>query len=149
MGLSFQTAKDLRNRAEILPNFKPQPRVSHPGQNLHWVADPRQGLRWISKKIDPESPTKNDIVLYYRDPLLCLQYLMQNPLVKDHISFSPFKLYENATKLLRIYTEWLSGDIAWNMQVTVLLPLLLLVTEFLTGATWSRSNHSWRNIILR
>ena len=59
---------------------------------------------------------------------------MQNPLVKDHISFSLFKFYESATKLMRIYTEWLSGNKAWDMQVNYLLSLLLLLTEFLTDA---------------
>ena len=44
MELSFQSAKDLRNRAEILPTFKPRPRVPHEGQSLDWVADPQQGL---------------------------------------------------------------------------------------------------------
>lgn len=117
IGLSFKTAKDLGNRAEILPTFKPHSCETHSGQDLQWIANPRQGLRWISKKINPESPTKNDVILYYRDPLLCLQYLMHSPLVQDHISFSPFKLYENAAKTMRIYTEWLSGDRAWNIQV--------------------------------
>ena len=45
------------------------------------------------------------IILYYRDPLLCLQYLMHSPLVQDHILFSLFKLYESAAKTMRIYTE--------------------------------------------
>jgi len=40
---------------EILPTFKPEPHKPHPGQNLQWVADPHQGLRWISKKIDPRA----------------------------------------------------------------------------------------------
>ena len=117
IGLSFQSAKDLRNRAEILPTFKPNAYAPHPGQSLQWVADPKLGLRWISKTIGSEVPTKNKLVLYYRDPLLCLQYLMQSPLVKDHLSFSPFKLYESAAKIMRVYTEWLSGDQAWNIQV--------------------------------
>lgn len=43
---------------------------------------------------------------------------MQNPLVQDHISFTPFRLYESAAKLTRIYTEWLSGDQAWQTQVS-------------------------------
>jgi len=120
MELSFHSAKDLRNWAEILPTFKPQPYVPHDGQSLDWVADPQQGLQWISKTITPEIPTKNDIILHYRDPLLCIQYLMQSPLIQDHISFTPFKLYESAAKLTRIYTEWLSGDRAWNIQVALL-----------------------------
>ena len=61
--------------------------------------------------------TKNNVVLYYRDPLECLQSLMRSPLLKDHIAFSPFHLYESAAKVTRMYTEWLSGDAAWHMQV--------------------------------
>ena len=72
----------------------------------------------MSTKITPANPTKNDLVLYYRNPLECLESLMRNPLFKDHISFSPFRLYESAAKASRIYTEWLSGEAAWQMQVS-------------------------------
>ena len=61
-------------------------------------------------KIPTAVHTKNDVVLYYRDPLECLQGLMRSPLLKDHIALSPFHLYESAAKVMRIYTEWLSGD---------------------------------------
>jgi hypothetical protein len=114
IGLSFRNAKDLRNRAEILPTYKPEV-DSNP--NLRWTHG-QQGLRWLSKRIKTEVPTKKDVVLHYRDPLLCLQYLMQNPLFHDHISFTPFHLYESAAKVMRIYTEWLSGDQAWETQVS-------------------------------
>ena len=55
---------------------------------------------------------------------------MLSPLVKDHILFSPIKLYQSTAKLTRIYTEWLSGDKAWDVQVSFLLSLLLVLTEF-------------------
>ena len=91
IGLSFKTAKDLGNHAEILPTFKPHPHKPHPGQDLRWVSNPGRGLRcqWLSKKINPEIPTKNNVILFYRDPLLCLQYLMLSPFVQDHLSFTP------------------------------------------------------------
>jgi hypothetical protein len=117
IGLSFRTAKDLRNWAEILPTYKPE---IYSNPSLGWTPG-KQGLRWLSKRINTEVPTKKDVVLYYRDPLLCLQYLMQNPLFHDHITFMPFYLYESAAKVMRIYTEWLSGDQAWEMQVSFIL----------------------------
>ena len=62
-------------------------------------------------------------------------------LVQDRISFTPFKLYETAAKAMRIYTEWLLGDRAWNTQVN---PLFLLLLSFLliliTELTWTWSN---------
>jgi hypothetical protein len=96
MHLSFQTAKDLRSRIEILP----------PGPK--WKA-----LPWATTY-----PTKNPLTLYYRDPLECLQDLLSNPLVSDFIQFTPFRLWETAEKLMRIYTEWLSGDAAWRIQAS-------------------------------
>lgn len=95
MHLSFRTAKDLRSRVEILP----------------------KGPEWKAIPWQTEYPTKNPLTLYYRDPLECLQYLLSNPLIQDHVQFTPFRLWANSDKLMRIYTEWLSGDVAWNMQV--------------------------------
>ena len=88
-----------------------------PNPNLRWPLR-EQGLRWFSTQIDTEVPTKKETILYYRDPLLCLQNLMQSLLIQDHISFTPFQLYESAAKVMRIYTEWLSGNRAWEMQVS-------------------------------
>ncbi|KAJ7029159.1 hypothetical protein C8F04DRAFT_1212028 [Mycena alexandri] len=94
MHLSFRTAKDLRSRIEILP----------------------KGPEWKAIPWQTEYATKSPLTLYYRDPLECLQYLLSNPLIQDHVQFMPFRLWANSDKLMRIYTEWLSGDVAWNMQ---------------------------------
>jgi hypothetical protein len=99
LGLSFSSAKDLRNRAEMLPSGPP----------------------WMCKLLQTEYPTKNKIYLYYRDPIECLRSLLRSPLLKDHLDFTPRRLFENAEKLVRVYTEWLSGDAAWAMQVSLIL----------------------------
>lgn len=62
-------------------------------------------------------PATKKIDLFYRNSLECLEALLRSPLLKDHISFTPFRLYESAAKQMRFYTEWLSGDAAWFMQV--------------------------------
>ena len=101
LGLSFRSAKDLRSRAEMLPSGPP----------------------WMCKQLRTEYPTKNKIYLYYRDPVECLKSLLRSPLLKDHLNFTPRRLFENADseKLVRVYTEWLSGDAAWSMQVRFIL----------------------------
>ena len=63
-------------------------------------------------------PTKTPVHLFYRDPVECIQAIVGNPLFKDSIQFTPFKLFETAAKLTRVYTEWLSGDAAWTNQVS-------------------------------
>lgn len=95
--LSFRTAKGLRGKAELLP----------------------KGPQWRAKPLKTVQPTKRPISLYYRDPLECLQSLFHSPLVADYIDLSPFRLFTAADKLMRVYTEWLSGDAAWEMQVCI------------------------------
>jgi hypothetical protein len=46
--------------------------------------------------------------------------LIQNPLLQDQLEFAPYHIFKTAEKTMRIYTEWLSGDAAWAMQVCLL-----------------------------
>ncbi|KAF8060125.1 hypothetical protein FPV67DRAFT_1564292 [Lyophyllum atratum] len=92
--LSFPTAEALRGRAELLPT----------------------GPKWYSKPCRPVYPTKKEVHLYYRDPIECLQSLLHSPLVKDFIPFEPFRMFRTAEKVVPVYTEWLSGETAWDMQ---------------------------------
>ena len=127
IGLSFHTAKDLRNRAEILP----------------------LGPSWKSKLWQTDFPTKQILFLYYRDPIECLQSILHNPLVQDYIEFHPFQLFWSAEGAMRVYTEWLSGNAAWEMQVCdyqfpVSTPIL-----YIKGISSTRSNTPWNDFIIR
>ncbi|KAJ6596774.1 hypothetical protein DFH09DRAFT_905105 [Mycena vulgaris] len=125
MSLSFETAKDLRSRIEILPS----------------------GPEWQAITWKTQYPTKSPLTLYYRDPLECLQTLLRNPLVQDFIQFSPFRLWATSEKLMRVYTEWLSGDVAWNIQgevpdgATVLGSILSSDKTQLSAMTGNRQAH--------
>ncbi|KAJ7481071.1 hypothetical protein B0H11DRAFT_1724567 [Mycena galericulata] len=123
MNLSFHTAKDLRSRVEILP------------KGPEWKATPWSTLH----------PTKKPLTLYYRDPIECLQSLLGNPLIQDFVHFTPFRLWSNSAKLMRVYTEWLSGDVSWEIQeqlpsgATVLGTILSSDKTQLTSMTGNRS----------
>ncbi|KAJ7659007.1 hypothetical protein B0H17DRAFT_1171830 [Mycena rosella] len=125
INLSFATAKDLRSRMEILP------------QGPVWKAIP-----WKTRH-----PTKTPLTLYYRDPVECLQSLLNNPLAQDFIQYSPFRLWATSKKLMRIYTEWLSGDVAWRLQdkfpegATVLGSILSSDKTQLSAMTGNRQAH--------
>lgn len=94
--MSFHTAKALRGRIEMLPK----------------VPD------WKSKKITiPGYATREPMHLFFRDALDCVEYLFGNPLFAGHMDFSPTRLYQTAEQMIRVYSEWMTGDIAWNMQV--------------------------------
>lgn len=93
--LSFRSAKELRGRAEMLPS----------------------GPRWMSQIIHTSHATKSPIILYWRDTLECISTILNHPFFHDQLDFTPRKVYSTAKKLSRVYTEWMTGDGAWNMQV--------------------------------
>jgi len=76
------------------------------------------GPQWQAKPLQTTRPTKTPVTLYYRDPIECLQSLLHSPLLGDDIEYAPYRLFKTAEKLSRVHTEWLSGDDAWEMQVT-------------------------------
>ena len=93
--MSFKTAKALRHLAELLPS----------------------GPKWKFKAWPTSYPTKYPVTLYYRDPIDCLQSILSNPRFKDSLDFTPLRIFEASEKLVRRYTEWLTGDAAWQIQV--------------------------------
>ena len=98
--LSFCSAKELRTQAKILP----------------------LGPKWVCKTLRPEYPVKQ-LHLFYCNPIECLQSLLSHPLFTNHISFIPRKVWTCAVKLCQVYDEWLSGDCAWSIQVSLLIYL--------------------------
>ena len=74
---------------------------------------------------------------------------MQNPLVADHIEFKPFHVYANSAKTTRVFTEWLSGDTAWAVQVGTVFNCPLIDSFLLIGYFTTRSNFTWGHFIVR
>jgi hypothetical protein len=95
-GVTFHTAKDLRSRIEMLPGVP----------------------EWKFKAVSLTGhATKEPTLLFYRDALDCVEYLFGNPTFANRIDFSPARLYRNLEQTIRIYTEWMTGNSAWEMQV--------------------------------
>ncbi|KAI6001476.1 hypothetical protein EDD15DRAFT_2478596 [Pisolithus albus] len=123
--LSFRMGKQLRARAEVLPS----------------------GPAWLCEEMEPESPTKHPVHLFYRQLLECLQSLLSHPLLTPHISFIPWKVWTSAARVCRIYDEWLSGDRAWEIQdalprgATVLGVVLSLDKTNISVMTGNRVAH--------
>ncbi|KAG0694630.1 hypothetical protein DFH29DRAFT_773825, partial [Suillus ampliporus] len=92
--LLFNNAKELRSRAEMLP----------------------KGPHWKCQIITLLHSTKHPIRLFWRDPVECLESLFSNPVFHDKLDFVPRRVYTTAARLLRVYSEWLTGDFAWDIQ---------------------------------
>lgn len=100
--LSFRTAKELRGLAELLPSVP----------------------KWQYRIISTTHPTKQPLHFYWRDPLDCIESLFSHPLFANEIDVTPQRVYETAERTVRIYSEWLTGDAAWSMQVCTLLSMI-------------------------
>ena len=84
----------LRGRIELLPS----------------------GPSWKSTIVTiPGYSTKDPLVLYYRNPLECIESILKNPLFSEHIQYIPRAEYDSNGK--RQYNEWITSDGAWEMQV--------------------------------
>ncbi|KAF7975623.1 hypothetical protein HWV62_9217, partial [Athelia sp. TMB] len=94
ISLSYKSAKELRNRAELLP----------------------PGPQWKCKPWKTSHPTKRPLSLFYRDSIECLRSLLRNPLFADSMHYTPFREFRSAAKLVRVYEEWMSGNNAWRIQ---------------------------------
>ncbi|KAI6035957.1 hypothetical protein BKA83DRAFT_4040643 [Pisolithus microcarpus] len=94
MPLSFWTAKELRNRAELLPT----------------------GPCWNYRIVNTPYPTKSPAILYFRDPLDCIEALFNHPYYVDHMIYTPFHVFTTAERVVREFSEWMSGDVAWQIQ---------------------------------
>ncbi|KAG1794838.1 uncharacterized protein HD556DRAFT_1198998, partial [Suillus plorans] len=94
LNLSFKNTKELRSCAEMLP----------------------KGPSWKCQIITSLHSTKHLIRLFWRDPVKCLESLFSNPLFHDKLNFVPCRVYTAAGWLLHVYSEWLTGDSAWDIQ---------------------------------
>lgn len=93
--ISFSSAKDLRACAEELS----------------------PGPQWTCQPWPVKYPTKRPVNLFYRDSVSCVRSLFGNPLFADHMHYTPFREFKTAEKLVRVYNEWMSANVAWDMQV--------------------------------
>ena len=62
---------------------------------------------WHVVELKPSHPTKQCVYLYWCDSLECITWLLHNALFCSHLNWTP----------QCIYTEWMTGDKVWNMQV--------------------------------
>ncbi|KAG2354548.1 hypothetical protein BDR07DRAFT_1223589, partial [Suillus spraguei] len=79
--------------------------------------------------------TKSPVRLFWRNSLDCLKALFSNPLFSESIELTPQQIYKTAERLVRVYGKWMSGDLAWRMQVSVVLPECTILSSDKTHIT--------------
>ncbi|KAG8854142.1 hypothetical protein FRB91_003976 [Serendipita sp. 411] len=96
---SFGSGAGLRDRIELLPHA---------------------GSRWKEAKITPEcGRPASSVTLLYWDPLQTIRELISRPSLAEYIEFSPKRIWSDATKTSRIYSEMTTGNWWWNIQANL------------------------------
>lgn len=76
--------------------------------------------QWKYQEVPTEFPTMKKLQIFYRDAIECLQSLLSHPALADNIDFVPRKVYESAERAIRVYQGFMTGDHAWDLQVSLL-----------------------------
>ncbi|KAF9643859.1 hypothetical protein BDM02DRAFT_3132132 [Thelephora ganbajun] len=128
LGLSFHCARTLCGCIELLPS----------------------GPSWKSTVVSlPGYPTKNPLMLYYCDPLDCIQFILKNPLFSGQIQYVP-RLEYNSNRKQR-YNEWITSDGAWDMQARLPQGATLLgvvLSSDKTGLTSMTGDHTAHPLLI-
>jgi hypothetical protein len=61
-----------------------------------------------------------ELELWRRDPVKCVEELIGNPAFQEMMRFSPERVYRDANCTIRVYDEAWTGDLWWNIQVRIL-----------------------------
>lgn len=75
---------------------------------------------WKLKVIHTSHSTKMLVVLYWRDLLECIASIFNHPLFRNCLDLTPGKVYATLQKLSQVYTEWMIGQHAWDMQLHII-----------------------------
>jgi hypothetical protein len=79
----------------------------------------------------------NYTCFFYRNPLGCIEFLIQQPAFREHMLCAPAKEFNDAEE--RIYSEVKSRDWWWNEQVRWLnfvIATMILTASLATVAAW-------------
>jgi hypothetical protein len=62
-------------------------------------------------------PLTEEVELWLRDPLECIQHLVGNPAFKESISYVPERVYTDSIQESHRYDEMWTADWWWDVQV--------------------------------
>ncbi|KAI6104585.1 hypothetical protein EDD16DRAFT_1492559, partial [Pisolithus croceorrhizus] len=90
---------------------------------------------WNYRIITTSYPMKSPAILYFHDSLECMETLFNHPYYADHMMYTPFQVFTSAERVIREFSEWMSGDMAWQMQSELPLGATLCSIIFSSNKT--------------
>jgi hypothetical protein len=72
----------------------------------------------LGDKRDPKGMLmREELELWLRNPIDCIQDLMQNPIFQNSMAFAPERVYRDSQGRKRVYDEAWTADWWWKVQV--------------------------------
>lgn len=110
--VSYKSNRTFLEKIDTLPTHGPQ-----------WTCDiidsPGDRLDEDGKPMAPE-----ELELWHRDPIECVQELLSNPAFVNHLKFGPERVYLDERRTNRHYDEMWTADWWWIKQVGIVLTLV-------------------------
>lgn len=80
---------------------------------------PKPRMTWENIEVIPRSgTTTSPVFLCYRDPVEAIRHLLDRPSLRNHLTYSPQRHWKDIVGGSRQYTEIMTGDWAWETQVS-------------------------------
>lgn len=67
---------------------------------------------------EDEQPLKEELELWYRDPVEVVRELLGNPIFRDVTCYAPEQIHRDGDLQERVVNEMWTGDWWWDMQVS-------------------------------
>ena len=68
--------------------------------------------------------SKQPLHFYWRDALEVIEYIFGHPAFAPYMQYDPQRLWTDLSRTERIYSEYMTGDFAWQSQVQLFVILL-------------------------
>ncbi|KAH9020515.1 hypothetical protein EDB84DRAFT_1589727 [Lactarius hengduanensis] len=117
--------------------------------------------RWYCDQMIIESyESKQPIHFYWRDALSVIEYIFGNPVFASYMQYDPQRLWTDASRTERIYSEYMTGDLAWQSQDSLpdgatqlavvamtggleMYPAYLSLANIVSEVRMKATNHAW------
>lgn len=121
-GILMTTPESFIHIPQISAQVKGAPLSFKSAHTLHRCLDelPCAGPVWKSVVLSPKTGTPKEgtpPVLFHRDPIGAVQYLLSNSALQEGIQWSPRRVFEDEGKTQRLFSDISTGDWWWDTQV--------------------------------
>jgi len=67
-------------------------------------------------------PQTETVEVWCRDPVECIREIIGNPSLKDHMHYSPFKIFTIESYDEKIFNKMCTAEWWWDLQVSHAMP---------------------------